>query len=206
MDTAPTCVTTPIWRTRRFRAIRGASDLRAGPDRPRPHRSRPTGRLRQVGVLLAAAAPRDGHRDLSSHESRAGARHRMRLWRTLSHPVRERRHRRRRNGRPRGAPHLRAREEGGARPGGRGPRPNRPGRRGIPPVRDESFDAVVATEVLEHLDEPGRMLSEATRVLRPGGRFFMTTPNAQALPYRILRFLPHAMVSRLAASMTQKML
>src|SRR5439155_764454 len=131
MDTAPTCVTTPIWRTRRFRAIRGASDLRAGPDRPRPHRSRPTGRLRQVGVLLAAAAPRDGHRDLSSHESRAGARHRMRLWRALSHPVRERRHRRRRNGRPRGAPHLRAREEGGARPGGRGPRPNRPGRRGI---------------------------------------------------------------------------
>jgi len=74
------------------------------------------------------------------------------------------------------------------------------------PYRDESFEAVAATEVLEHLDEPGRMLSEATRVLRPGGRFFMTTPNAQALPYRILRFLPHAMVSRLAASMTQKTL
>src|SRR2546427_9832446 len=47
------------------------------------------------------------------------------------------------------------------------------------------------------------MLSEATRVLRPGGRFFMTTPNAQALPYRFLRLLPDATVSRLAASMTQ---
>ncbi len=74
------------------------------------------------------------------------------------------------------------------------------------PFRDESFDLVAATEVLEHLDEPGRMLSEARRVLRPGGRFFMTTPNAQALPYRILRFLPEAAVSRLAASMTQEAL
>ena len=34
----------------------------------------------------------------------------------------------------------------------------------------------------------------------------MTTPNAQALPYRILRFLPDAAVSRLAASMTQQTL
>ncbi len=74
------------------------------------------------------------------------------------------------------------------------------------PFRDESFDAVAATEVLEHVDEPDRMLSEARRVLRPGGRFFMTTPNAQALPYRVLRFLPDAAVSRLAASMTQETL
>lgn len=74
------------------------------------------------------------------------------------------------------------------------------------PFQNESFDAVAATEVLEHLDEPGRMLSEARRVLRPGGRFFMTTPNSEALPYRILRFLPESAVSRLAASLTQETL
>ena len=67
-------------------------------------------------------------------------------------------------------------------------------------------DAVAATEVLEHLDEPGRMLAEARRVLRPAGRFFMTTPNSGALPYRILRFLPDSTVARLAASLTQETL
>jgi len=74
------------------------------------------------------------------------------------------------------------------------------------PFRDGCFDVVAATEVLEHLDQPARMLSEASRVLRPAGQFFMTTPNAQALPYRILRFLPDVAVSKLAASLTQQTL
>lgn len=71
------------------------------------------------------------------------------------------------------------------------------------PFRDHAFDVVVATEVLEHLDEPERMLREARRVVRPGGRFFVTTPNAEAMPYRILRFLPNAVVSKLASALTQ---
>jgi 2-polyprenyl-3-methyl-5-hydroxy-6-metoxy-1,4-benzoquinol methylase len=71
------------------------------------------------------------------------------------------------------------------------------------PFRANTFDAVVATEVLEHLDEPVRLFREVHRVLRPGGRFLMTTPNAGALPYRFLRFLPESVVRKLAASCTQ---
>lgn len=39
-----------------------------------------------------------------------------------------------------------------------------------------SFDAVLLGEVLEHQLDPGKLLEEATRVLRPGGRIVVTTP------------------------------
>ena len=74
------------------------------------------------------------------------------------------------------------------------------------PFRAATFDAVVATEVLEHLNEPERFLRETRRVLRDGGRFFMTTPNARSLPYRILPFLPPVAVEKLAVSLTRKTL
>lgn len=42
---------------------------------------------------------------------------------------------------------------------------------------DESFDIVVSVEVLEHVEEDDRFVSEVRRVLRAGGKFLMTTPN-----------------------------
>ncbi len=39
------------------------------------------------------------------------------------------------------------------------------------PVRDESFDMVLAFEVLEHLHNPFTAIKEASRVLKDGGRF-----------------------------------
>jgi SAM-dependent methyltransferase len=42
---------------------------------------------------------------------------------------------------------------------------------------DTSFDYVVSVEVLEHVEEDERFVSEVERVLRPGGVFLMTTPN-----------------------------
>ena len=44
------------------------------------------------------------------------------------------------------------------------------------PFEDGSFDVVVNCEVIEHLAEPERMLSEVKRVLKPSGKFVLTTP------------------------------
>jgi 2-polyprenyl-3-methyl-5-hydroxy-6-metoxy-1,4-benzoquinol methylase len=41
---------------------------------------------------------------------------------------------------------------------------------------DGSFDAVLLGEVLEHQLDPTKLLDEARRVLRPGGRIVVTTP------------------------------
>jgi SAM-dependent methyltransferase len=46
------------------------------------------------------------------------------------------------------------------------------------PVADGSFDAVVCTQVLEHVAEPLAALTEFHRVLRPGGRLIATVPFA----------------------------
>jgi SAM-dependent methyltransferase len=53
---------------------------------------------------------------------------------------------------------------------------------------DASFDAVVAGELLEHLRDPERLVAEIRRVLRPGGTFVASVPNAYRLKGR-LRFL-----------------
>lgn len=43
------------------------------------------------------------------------------------------------------------------------------------PFADSSFDVVCAMDFLEHVDEPQRVIAEAARVLKPGGRFFFHT-------------------------------
>lgn len=45
------------------------------------------------------------------------------------------------------------------------------------PIPDHSFDVVVATEVLEHINDDRTCLREAIRVLRPGGRAYFAVPN-----------------------------
>ena len=47
------------------------------------------------------------------------------------------------------------------------------------PFEDECFDVITCLEVLEHLAiDPMAMMSEINRVLKPGGLFVLSTPNA----------------------------
>ncbi len=61
------------------------------------------------------------------------------------------------------------------------------------PFVDGSFDTALLAEVLEHVPEPDRMVSELARVLRPGGRLLLTVPFASALhqlPFDYGRYTP----------------
>jgi SAM-dependent methyltransferase len=49
------------------------------------------------------------------------------------------------------------------------------------PFRDGAFDAIKATEVLEHVPDVGRALAECRRVLRPGGHLVITVPFLERL-------------------------
>jgi SAM-dependent methyltransferase len=53
------------------------------------------------------------------------------------------------------------------------------------PFEDESFDVVVAGELIEHLRDPDRLVAEVRRVLRPGGRFVGSVPNFFRLRNRL---------------------
>jgi SAM-dependent methyltransferase len=47
-------------------------------------------------------------------------------------------------------------------------------------VAPNSFDAVVAVEIIEHLENPRNLVRQAMQALRPGGYFFVTTPNVDS--------------------------
>lgn len=52
------------------------------------------------------------------------------------------------------------------------------------PFEDESFDAVVATGVIEYLDDPAAGVDELLRVLRPGGLAVVSMPNLSSITAR----------------------
>jgi 2-polyprenyl-3-methyl-5-hydroxy-6-metoxy-1,4-benzoquinol methylase len=53
---------------------------------------------------------------------------------------------------------------------------------------DATFDAVTMLHVVEHLVEPCRHIAECLRILKPGGRLMLITPNARSIGHR--RFGP----------------
>lgn len=49
---------------------------------------------------------------------------------------------------------------------------------------ENMFDAIVMNNVIEHLPAPHQVFRECQRILRPGGRLVMVTPNIRSLGYR----------------------
>jgi 2-polyprenyl-3-methyl-5-hydroxy-6-metoxy-1,4-benzoquinol methylase len=54
------------------------------------------------------------------------------------------------------------------------------------PFRSNSFDLVVAGEILEHVPFPDQLVAEIARVLRPGGSVVGSVPNSFRLKNRLL--------------------
>ncbi len=51
---------------------------------------------------------------------------------------------------------------------------------------DTCFDAVVMSHVIEHVHHPLELVSEVRRILKPGRRLVVVTPNGASLGHRIL--------------------
>jgi ubiquinone/menaquinone biosynthesis C-methylase UbiE len=62
------------------------------------------------------------------------------------------------------------------------------------PFADGSFDGVMCTEVIEQTPRPWQMIAELARVLRPGGRLYLTAPFDWHFfdePHDYFRFTTH---------------
>jgi methionine biosynthesis protein MetW len=53
------------------------------------------------------------------------------------------------------------------------------------PFESDSFDLVYCGEIIEHLFNPDHLLDEVRRVLKPGGKIIITTPNLAGWPNRL---------------------
>ena len=81
------------------------------------------------------------------------------------------------------------------------------------PFKDESFDSVICSEVLEHVDSPEDSIKELIRVLKPGGVLALSVPRFlpelicwwlskeyQEMPGGHVRIFRHNQIKKLATN------
>jgi SAM-dependent methyltransferase len=64
------------------------------------------------------------------------------------------------------------------------------------PAAPEVYDVVICTQVLEHMNEPGQMLAELHRVLKPQGELWLSAPLFYAeheAPYDYFRYTQYGL-------------
>lgn len=59
------------------------------------------------------------------------------------------------------------------------------------PFEDNSFDLVISDNVLEHLENPGKVFAEISRVLKSNGKLLIKTPNKWHYMSLIASYTPH---------------
>ena len=69
------------------------------------------------------------------------------------------------------------------------------------PFRAGSFDLVTANMVVEHVLTPESLFREVSRVLRPGGRFVVHTPNVHGYTTVLTRLIPAGLRARVASKL-----
>ncbi|MBI4872215.1 MAG: methyltransferase domain-containing protein [Candidatus Riflebacteria bacterium] len=68
------------------------------------------------------------------------------------------------------------------------------------PLRSDVFEAILCTQTLEHLEFPRESIAELHRVLKPGGKLFVTVPMAQGEhqpPHDFFRYTSYGLRSLL---------
>jgi ubiquinone/menaquinone biosynthesis C-methylase UbiE len=72
----------------------------------------------------------------------------------------------------------------------------------IPPltgIADNSIDTIVTFQVIEHIEDDHAFLKEAHRVLKPGGKLYLTTPNRKMSltrnPWHTREYLGHELTA-----------
>jgi SAM-dependent methyltransferase len=73
------------------------------------------------------------------------------------------------------------------------------------PYKDNMFDVILASEILEHVFDTDFMVAECSRVLKKGGTLILTTPNTVPLHARFMSLLgarPYSVDARVLLAVT----